>query len=67
MRVEDGALTLGAADQLAAGTDLVIDNGATVDLDGKVPAAAALNSVTLLGTGLVTVNYGQSRCLGQAV
>jgi hypothetical protein len=67
MRVEDGSVFLGDADQLAAGTDLIIDNGAIVDLDGNVPAAAALNSVTLLGTGLVTVTYGQRRCLAAAV
>ena len=33
MRVDDGTLTLGYSGALAGGTQLIIDNGAIVDLD----------------------------------
>jgi fibronectin-binding autotransporter adhesin len=56
MRVEEGSLQLGDSAELATGTQLIVDNGAAVDLAGS--STKTLQSVTLNNGSIVSTGPG---------
>jgi autotransporter-associated beta strand protein len=56
MRVEDGTVQLGDGTALAAGTQLIVDGGAEIDLDGH--ATQMLQSVTINNGSVVSTAGG---------
>ncbi len=59
LRVDAGTLTLASAGALSAGTQLIVDNGAEVDLNGYSPASplqsVTLNEGQIINTAFATV------------